>query len=92
MVLLANKFVGFNLKGSASTNIITYHFRTGLQQPLDVGVEAKWKDKYDSENPLRMFHYLKYKIANDTIKLTLNILEEDLLDFDKSYQVVIPLN
>lgn len=64
----------------------------GLQQPLDVGVEAKWKDKYDSENPLRMFHYLKYKIVNDTIKLTLNILEEDLLDFDKSYQVVIPLN
>ncbi len=63
----------------------------GLQQPLYVGAGAKWKDKYDSENPLRMFHYLKYKIVNDTIKLTLNILEEDFLDFDENYQVMIPL-
>ncbi len=64
----------------------------GLQQPLYVGAEAKWKDKYDSENPLRMFHYLNYKIVNDTICLTLNILENNFSQFDDSYRITIPLN
>ena len=63
----------------------------GLQQPLYVGNEAKWKDKYDSENPLRMFHYLNYKAENDTICMTLNILEKDFSKFDDSYKITIPL-
>lgn len=63
----------------------------GLQQPLYVGTEAKWKDEYDSKNPLRMFHYLKYKIKSDTIFITLNILDETFSKFDESYKITLPL-
>jgi len=63
----------------------------GLQQPLYVGDEAKWKDGYDSENPLRMFHYLNYKVENDTICITLKILEKNFSKFENSYRITIPL-
>ncbi len=63
----------------------------GLQQPLYVGTEAKWKDQYDSENPIRMFHFIKYSIENDTIKLTLNILDEDFSHFNNDYKINIAL-
>ncbi len=63
----------------------------GLQQPLDVGDEAKWKDEYDSKNPLRMFHFLKYKLENDTINLTVKMLDTSFEKFKNEYKISIPI-
>jgi len=63
----------------------------GLQQPLYVGEEAKWKDEYDSENSLRMFHFLKYKFENDTINLTLKMLDTSFEKFNNEYKISIPI-
>lgn len=63
----------------------------GLQQPLYVGSEAKWEDQYDRESPIRMFHFLKYKIENDTLKVNLNILDENFSHFNDEYKINITL-
>lgn len=63
----------------------------GLQQPLYVRDEAKWKDEYDSENSLRMFHFLKYKLENDTINITLKMLDTSFVKFNNEYEINIPI-
>jgi len=63
----------------------------GLQQPLYVEVESIWKDQYDNKNPKRMFHFLKYKFENDTVRVTLKMLEKDFSQFDDEYKLIIPL-
>lgn len=63
----------------------------GLQQPLSVGNEAKWKDEYDNENSLRMFHYLILKLENDRINLTLKMLDTSFVKFNDEYKISIPI-
>ncbi len=64
----------------------------GLQQPLYIGDEAIYNDKYSIDSSVRMFHFLQYKLENDTMKLNLKILEEDFSQFNSSYQLRIPIN
>ena len=63
----------------------------GLQQPLYVEKESKWKDEYDSKNPIRMFHFLKYKLENDTINLTVKMLDISFEKFNTEYKISIPI-
>jgi hypothetical protein len=63
----------------------------GLQQPLYIGEEARWKDEYSSKNSIRMFHYLNCEVATDTLYLTLNILKKDFSKFDTNYKIKVSL-
>jgi hypothetical protein len=63
----------------------------GLQQKLYTGNEEKFKDIYNSSQPIRMFHFLKCSIQRDTLRLTLNMLNNDYKNFDRSYKIQYPL-
>ncbi|MEN8193745.1 MAG: metallophosphoesterase [Bacteroidota bacterium] len=63
----------------------------GLQQTLYIEDEEKWNDQYINKTSKRMFHFLKYELVNDTIRVTLKMLETDFSQFDDNYKLIIPL-
>ncbi|NOX18515.1 MAG: metallophosphoesterase [Chlorobi bacterium] len=63
----------------------------GLQQPLYTGDEEKFKDLYSQTKPLRMFHFLKYNLENDTMKFTVEMLDSTFANFHEEYRLDVPL-
>jgi hypothetical protein len=63
----------------------------GLQQPLYTGDDEKFKDLYSQTKPLRMFHFLKYNLENDTMKFVVEMLDSTFTNFHKEYELDIPV-
>jgi hypothetical protein len=63
----------------------------GLQQTLFIGKDEKYRDIYDSKSTKRMFHFLKCTTQDDTLRITLNMINTDFTDFNRSYKIKIPL-
>lgn len=63
----------------------------GLQQPLYTGKEEKFEDLYSKTKPLRMFHFLKYNLENDTMKFVVEMLDSTFTKFHKEYELNIPV-
>jgi len=63
----------------------------GLQQPLYVGKEEQFIDQYSTTTTPRMFHFLDYKLENDTMHFTVKMLDETFSKFNNEYELKIPV-
>ncbi|VAX18674.1 hypothetical protein MNBD_IGNAVI01-2117 [hydrothermal vent metagenome] len=64
----------------------------GLQQPLYVGKEEKFVDLYSTTDRIRMFHFLEYKLTNDTMHFIVKMLDKTFSNFHDEYELNIHVN
>lgn len=62
----------------------------GIQQPLKVGSNARFKDKYDSTNKKRMFHFIKLILTEETVILELFIVSDKFDGLKKRRYLIFP--
>lgn len=63
----------------------------GLQQPLYTGSESKYHDLYSSKSSKRMFHFISYRLENDTMHFTVKMLDGSFSKFNDEYEIKIPI-
>ncbi len=82
----AHAFEHFYINGK---NFLVIGGGGGLQQPLYVGKEEKYKDLYDSTHSKRMFHFIEAEWKNNALKVTLKMLRKDFSGFSENYVLKI---
>ncbi len=62
----------------------------GLQQPLLTGTSRRWEDLFPGKTEKRMFHYLRCRIGDRSLSITVRMVKDDFSGFEDAYQLTFP--